>query len=125
MAVNIINSGRARVVINVNDDSFVNLIGEVGTTITSAFLTETVNIVQKLGNTAERTQGYIEENSIENWVGRLTNDAFVQGSGGTTYANPDAAFQDFLLTGMQHKTIFCMVVIFWLDPPEVLSPIEN
>ena len=91
MAVNIINSGRARVVINVNDDSFVNLIGEVGTTVTSAFLTETESIVQKLGNTAERTQGYIEENSIENWVGRLTNAAFVQGSGGTTYANPDAA----------------------------------
>jgi len=108
MAVNIINTGRARVVINVNDDSFVNLIGEVGTTITSAFLTETSDIVQKLGNTAERTQGYIEENSIENWVGRLTNAAFVQGSGGVTYANPDAftggsadwyAAQNYLLYG--------------------------
>ena len=38
MAVSIINSGRARVVINVTDDSFVNLITEETTNVTSAFL---------------------------------------------------------------------------------------
>ena len=89
MAVSIINSGRARVVINVSDDSFVNLITEETTNVTSAFLSRNKGIVQALGNTAEREQGFIEEDSIENWVARLSSAAFLQGIGGVTFANPD------------------------------------
>ena len=109
MAVNIINSGRARVVINVNDDSFVNLITEETTNVTSAFLSKNKKLVNTLGNTAEREQGFIEEDSIENWVARLSSAAFLQGNGGHTYANPDAltgdldhdwyAVQNYLLYG--------------------------
>ena len=109
MAVSIINSGRARVVINVTDDSFVNLITEETTNVTSAFLTKNTKLVKTLGNTAEREQGFIEEDSIENWVARLSSAAFLQGNGGVTYANPDAltgdldqdwyAVQNYLLYG--------------------------
>ena len=94
MAVSIINSGRARVVINVTDDSFVNLITEETTNVTSAFLTKNKKLVKTLGNTAEREQGFIEEDSIENWVARLSSAAFLQGNGGVTYANPDALTGD-------------------------------
>jgi hypothetical protein len=89
MAVTIINTGRARVVINVNDDSFVNLITEESTNLTSAFLTSNPGLITSLGNTAEREQGFIEESSIENWVARLSSASFVQGIGGVTFANPD------------------------------------
>ena len=89
-----INSGRARVVINVDDQSFVNLITEATNTHLSAYIPTNTNIVNLLGNTAERDQGFLEVPNLDNWHKRLRDTSFgISGSGttaaGLTYANPE------------------------------------
>ena len=89
-----INSGRARVVINVDDQSFVNLITEATNTHLSAFIPTNTGIVNLLGNTAERDQGFLEVPNLDNWHKRLRDTSFgISGSGATaaglTYANPE------------------------------------
>ena len=85
-----INSGRARVVINVDDQSFVNLITEASNTHLSAYIPTRKEIVGFLGNTAERDQGFLEVPNLDNWHKRLRDTTFgVSGSVGLTYANPE------------------------------------
>ena len=86
-----INSGRARVVINVDDQSFVNLITEATNTHLSAYIPTVKEIVQFLGNTAERDQGFLEVPNLDNWHKRLRDSSFgLSGTVGLTYANPES-----------------------------------
>ena len=86
-----INSGRARVVINVDDASFVNLITEAANTHLSAYIPTRKEIVGFLGNTAERDQGFLEVPNLDNWHKRLRDTSFgVSGEVGLTYANPES-----------------------------------
>ena len=86
-----INSGRARVVINVDDQSFVNLITEATNTHLSAYIPTVKEIVQFLGNTAERDQGFLEIPNLDNWHKRLRDSSFgLSGTVGLTYANPES-----------------------------------
>ena len=86
-----INSGRARVVINVDDASFVNLITEAANTHLSAYIPTKKEIVGFLGNTAERDQGFLEVPNLDNWHKRLRDTSFgVSGEVGLTYANPES-----------------------------------
>ena len=86
-----INSGRARVVINVDDASFVNLITEAANTHLSAYIPTKKEIVGFLGNTAERDQGFLEVPNLDNWHKRLRDTSFgVSGAVGLTYANPES-----------------------------------
>tara|TARA_R100000388_G_scaffold79155_1_gene57817 strand:+ start:436 stop:1659 length:1224 start_codon:yes stop_codon:yes gene_type:complete len=85
-----INSGRARVIVTVDDQSFVNLITEDSNTHLSAYIPTNTNIVNLLGNTAERDQGYLEVSNLDNWHKRLRDSTFgISGSAGLTYANPE------------------------------------
>ena len=85
-----INSGRARVVINVDDQSFVNLITEATNTHLSAYIPTNTDIVTLLGNTAERDQGFLEVPNLDNWHKRLRDSSFgLSGTVGLTYANPE------------------------------------
>ena len=86
-----INSGRARVIINVDDASFVNLITEGANTHLSAYVPAKKQIVGFLGNTAERDQGFLEVPNLDNWHKRLRDTSFgVSGEVGLTYANPES-----------------------------------
>ena len=111
MAIEIINSGRARVIVKVVDDSFVNLFSEGTAPFLAGYATSDNKLVTALGTTTERENGFIRETNIENWVARLQDPSFLQGNDpvGTTYANPDAllgstaeewyAVQNYLLYG--------------------------
>ena len=111
MAIEIINSGRARVIVKVVDDSFVNLFSEGTAPFLAGYATSNNKLVTALGTTTERENGFIRENSIENWVARLQDPSFLQGNdpAGATFANPDAltggtadewyAVQNYLLYG--------------------------
>jgi hypothetical protein len=111
MAIEIINSGRARVIVKVTDDSFVNLFSEGTAPFLAAFLTDkggtAESLIDALGTTSERQLGFIRETSVENWVARLQDPSFLQAGAGRTYANPNAlgpsadwyAAQNYLLYG--------------------------
>jgi hypothetical protein len=83
--IKFINTGRARVIINVNDTSFVNLFSEGEGAHISAYIPLDGSIVDKLGSTAERSQGFLEESDIGNWGTRLRNASFGQ----TAFSNPE------------------------------------
>lgn len=85
-----INSGRARVVVNVEDDSFVSLITEGLGAHISAYLPKQQSIVTALGNTLERDQGFLEVPNIDDWAKRLRDPTFgIKDGVGITYANPE------------------------------------
>ena len=87
-----INSGRARVIVNVEDDSFVTLITEDAGQHISAFIPEEHGIVTALGNTAERDQGFLEVPNLDDWTKRLRDNTFgiLESTGaGITYSSPE------------------------------------
>ena len=83
--IKFINTGRARVIINVDDSSFVNLFSEGEGAHISAFIPRDGSIVDKLGNTAERSQGFLEETNLGNWGTRLRDASFGQ----TAFTSPE------------------------------------
>ena len=94
-----INSGRARVIVNVEDDSFVTLITEDAGQHISAFIPEEHGIVTALGNTAERDQGFLEVPNLDDWTKRLRDNTFgiLESTGkGITYSSPEDTGADKL-----------------------------
>ncbi len=87
-----INSGRARVIVTVEDDSFVTLITETDGAHVAAYIPEEHGIVTALGNTAERDQGFLEVPNLDDWTKRLRDNTFgiKESTGaGITYASPE------------------------------------
>tara|TARA_Y100000114_G_scaffold41256_1_gene36743 strand:- start:1425 stop:2621 length:1197 start_codon:yes stop_codon:yes gene_type:complete len=88
-----VNTGRARVIVRIEDDSQIALIGEGSTPHTSVYLTtDGGGIINKLGNTAEREQGFIEEQTVNGWITRLRGGF---GTDGASYASPEAVNENF------------------------------
>ncbi len=81
-----VNTGRARVIVRVEDDSQIALIGEGTTPHTSVYIPLVGSIIDSLGNTAEREQGFIEESSTNGWITRLRGGF---GTQGLSYASPE------------------------------------
>ena len=81
-----VNTGRARVIVRVEDDSQIALIGEGTTPHTSVYIPLVGSIIDKLGNTAEREQGFIEESSTNGWITRLRGGF---GTQGLSYGSPE------------------------------------
>ena len=81
-----VNTGRARVIVKVEDASNVALIAEGTTPHTSLYIPEFSQMVKLLGNTAEREQGFIEETTPNGWITRLRGGF---GPAGLSYANPE------------------------------------
>jgi len=86
-----INSGRARVVVNVEDDSFVSLITENAGQHISAFIPKEKTLLNALGNTAERDAGFMKVPNLDDWSKRLRDPTFGISSAGVgiTYASPE------------------------------------
>ena len=81
-----VNTGRARVIVRIEDDSQVSLIAEGSTPHTSVYIPLVGDIIDKLGNTAEREQGFIEETDTNGWITRLRGGF---GSEGASYTSPE------------------------------------
>ena len=81
-----VNTGRARVIVKVEDESNVALIAEGTTPHTSLYIPEKSQIIKLLGNTAEREQGFIEETTPNGWITRLRGGF---GPAGLSFANPE------------------------------------